>query len=144
MILLVEDNPNDDLLTVRALKKHGFDQGLVVARDGAQALDYLFASGTYSGRDGLRMPRVILLDLKLPKVGGLEVLRRVRQDERTRHIPIVVLSSSIEERDLVASYELGANSYVRKPVDFDAFHRAARQLSCYWLMLNEAPPTPGA
>jgi two-component system response regulator len=137
VILLVEDNANDDLLTVRALKKHGFDQGLVVARDGAEALDYLFASGTYSGRDELRMPRVILLDLKLPKVDGLEVLRRVRQNERTRHIPIVVLSSSIEERDLVASYELGANSYVRKPVNFDSFVEAMRHLGAYWLTLNE-------
>lgn len=137
MILLVEDNPNDELLTVRALKKCGFDRGLVVARDGAEALDYLFATGRDGGREAAGVPRVILLDLKLPKVDGFDVLRRVREDERTRHIPIVVLSSSIEERDLAASYELGANSYVRKPVNFDSFVEAMRYLGTYWLTLNE-------
>ncbi|UCD90798.1 MAG: response regulator [Desulfobacterales bacterium] len=144
IILLVEDNPDDELLAIRALKKNNIMNEVVVARDGAEALDYLFATGAYEGRDTSVMPQVILLDLKLPKVSGLEVLKRLRDDDRTRLLPVVILTSSREERDLKESYRLGANSYIRKPVDFTQFSEAIRQLGLYWLVLNEAPPTKDA
>ncbi len=137
-ILLVEDNPDDELLTLRALKKNVFNR-VVVARDGAEALDYLFGEGAYEGRDVSDIPRVVLLDLKLPKVDGLEVLRRLRADERTRLLPVVILTSSREQQDLLDGYGYGANSYVRKPVDFARFVEAVRQLGLYWLLLNETP-----
>jgi two-component system response regulator len=139
-ILLVEDNDDDIALTLRAFKKNNIKNAVVVARDGADALDYLFATGPHSGRDRTDLPQVMLLDLKLPKIDGLEVLRRIRANEDTKTLPIVVLTSSKEEQDLIASYRLGCNSYVRKPVDFDEFVEAARQLGLYWLLLNEAPP----
>jgi two-component system response regulator len=139
-ILLVEDNPDDEALTRRAFQKNNVGNDLVVVRDGAEALDYLFGTGQYAGRDLSRQPQVVLLDLKLPKIDGLEVLRRLRADERTRMLPVVILTSSNEERDLVKGYSLGANSYVRKPVDFSDFTEAARQLGMYWLLLNEPPP----
>ncbi|HTJ58476.1 MAG TPA: response regulator [Devosiaceae bacterium] len=138
-ILLVEDNPDDEMLTLRAFRKNQILNEIVVARDGVEALDYLFATGPHAGLDESRLPQVILLDLKLPRVDGLEVLRRIRTDDRTRLLPVVVLTSSKEEQDLVESYRLGANSYVRKPVNFDQFMEAARQLGMYWLLLNEAP-----
>ncbi len=138
-ILLVEDNPDDELLTLRALKKNNVFNRVVVARDGAQALDYLFGEGAYEGRDVRDIPRVVLLDLKLPKVDGLEVLRRLRADERTRLLPVVILTSSREQQDLLDGYGYGANSYVRKPVDFARFVEAVRQLGLYWLLLNETP-----
>ncbi len=140
-ILLVEDNPDDELLAIRALKKNNIMNEVVVARDGAEALDYLFGTGAYEGRNTSIMPQVILLDLKLPKIDGLEVLKRLRDDDRTKLLPVVVLTSSKEERDLNESYRLGANSYIRKPVDFTQFSEAIRQLGLYWLVLNEAPPT---
>lgn len=140
IILLVEDNPDDVELTRRAIRKNNILNDLVVARDGAEALDYLYGTGTYAGRDMGVKPAVILLDLKLPKVDGLEVLRRVRADERTQLTPVVVLTSSKEERDLIESYKLGCNSYIRKPVDFAQFSDAVRQLGLYWLLLNEPPP----
>lgn len=140
MILIVEDNPDDEELTIRALKKNNIGNRLVVVRDGAEALDFLFCTGAYSNRDPLDLPQTILLDLKLPKVDGLEVLKRIRADKRTSLLPVVVLTSSIEERDLLQSYRNGANSYVRKPVDFNEFLEAARQLGLYWLILNETPP----
>ena len=140
IILLVEDNPDDELLTIRALKKNNILNEVAVAHDGAEALDYLFGTGAYAGRDASVMPQVVLLDLKLPKVDGLEVLRRLRADERTRLLPVVVLTSSDEEQDIVDSYRLGANSYVRKPVDFDQFGEAVRQLGLYWLLLNQGLP----
>ena len=136
-ILLVEDNPDDEELTVRALRKNHVANDVVVARDGVEALDYLFAQGAHADRDARLKPQVILLDLKLPKLDGLGVLRRIRSDERTKYIPVVVLTSSREERDLIDSYGLGANSYVRKPVDFTQFSEAAKQLGLYWLILNE-------
>jgi two-component system, response regulator len=139
-ILLVEDNPDDEALTRRAFEKNNVGNDLIVVRDGAEALDYLFGTGQYAGRDLARQPQVVLLDLKLPKIDGLEVLRRLRADDRTRLLPVVILTSSNEERDLVSGYSLGANSYVRKPVDFSDFSEAARQLGCYWLLLNEPPP----
>jgi two-component system response regulator len=139
-ILLVEDDPNDELLTLRALRRGNIVNEVVVAHDGAEALDYLFGAGAYAGRDTSVMPTVILLDLRLPKIDGLEVLRRLRADERTELLPVVVLTSSDEERDIVESYKLGANSYIRKPVDFDQFTAAIRQLGLYWLVLNEGPP----
>lgn len=135
MILLVEDNPDDEALTLRALKKNSIMNEVAVARDGAQALEIL------QGETPIR-PAVILLDLKLPKVDGLEVLRRLRADERTRLLPVVILTSSKEEQDMVRGYSLGANSYVRKPVDFVQFTEAVRQLGLYWLLINEAPPDP--
>lgn len=141
MILLVEDNPDDEALTVRALNKNKIANNLVVVRDGVEALDFLFCTGPYSERDPHEMPEVILLDLKLPKVDGLEVLRQVRADERTRLLPVVILTSSKEEQDLLKSYSFGANSYIRKPVDFSQFVEAIHQLGMYWLVLNEAPPT---
>lgn len=139
-ILLVEDNPDDAELTVRALRKHKLVNELIVAHDGADALDYLFATGKWVGRDTASQPQVILLDLNLPRIDGLEVLKRIRGDERTRLLPVVILTSSREEQDLVRGYSLGANSYVQKPVDFNKFMEAARQLSLYWMVLNEAPP----
>ena len=139
-ILLVEDNPDDETLTLRALKKNNILNEVVVAHDGVEALDYLFANGSYAGRDTNIMPEVILLDLKLPKVDGLEVLRQVRADSRTKLLPIVVLTSSKEERDMIESYSLGANSYIRKPVDFVQFGDSVQQLGLYWLVLNITPP----
>lgn len=139
-ILLVEDNPDDVDLTLRALAKHNITNEVVVARDGAEALDWLFGMGVHEGRDTAEKPELILLDLKLPKVDGLEVLRRVRSDDRTRLLPVVVLTSSREEQDLIDSYSLGCNSYVQKPVDFTQFVDAVRQLGMYWLLLNERPP----
>jgi len=139
-ILVVEDNPDDEALTVRALKKSNIVNEVVVARDGVEALDYLFGVGAYAGRDMTEMPQVILLDLKLPKLDGLGLLRRLRADARTKFLPVVILTSSNEEQDRVNSYDLGANSYVRKPVDFKQFSEAARQLGLYWLVLNESPP----
>jgi two-component system response regulator len=139
VILLVEDNPDDEVLTRRALKKNNIGNEVVVARDGAEALDYLFGTGAYEGRDTNVMPQVVLLDLKLPKVDGLEVLRRLRAGEQTRLLPVVVLTSSREQQDLVDSYDYGANSYIRKPVDFAQFVEAVRQLGLYWLVLNEVP-----
>ena len=143
-ILLVEDNPDDEALTLRALKRNNILNEVVVARDGAEALDYLFGEGRYEGLDAVRLPEVVLLDLKLPKVDGLEVLRRIRGNEGTRRIPVVILTSSNEERDIITGYDLGANSYIRKPVDFNQFMEAVRQLGLYWLVLNvTAPPRPG-
>ena len=143
-ILLVEDNPDDEALTLRALKRNNILNEVIVARDGAEALDYLFARGAHSGRDTSKQPEVILLDLKLPKVDGLEVLQQIRQDERLRRLAVVILSSSNEERDIIAGYDLGANSYIRKPVDFNQFMEAVRQLGIYWLVLNVSPPNPRA
>ncbi|MGB2929368.1 MAG: response regulator [Desulfobacterales bacterium] len=140
IILLVEDNSDDELLAIRALEKNNIMNEVVVARDGAEALDYLFGAGAYAGRDMSVMPQIILLDLKLPKIDGLEVLRSLRNDERTKLLPVVVLTSSKEERDLTESYSLGANSYIRKPVNFAQFTEAIRQLGLYWLVLNESPP----
>jgi two-component system, response regulator len=139
-ILLVEDNPDDEALTLRSLNRSDIIDEVIVTRDGAEALDYLFCTGKYTGRAERGQPEVILLDLKLPKVGGLEVLRRIRSDERTRLLPVVVLTSSDEEPDMVESYKLGANSYVRKPVDFSRFAEAVRQLELYWLVINQPPP----
>ncbi|HXM79528.1 MAG TPA: response regulator [Thermoanaerobaculia bacterium] len=139
-ILLVEDNPDDVALTVRAFQKNNVANRIVQAADGVEALDYLFATGRHAGRDVNEMPAMILLDLKLPKIDGLEVLRRLRADERTKLLPVVILTSSKEDQDLVKGYALGANSYVRKPVDFNEFLEAARQLGLYWLVLNEGPP----
>jgi CheY-like chemotaxis protein len=136
IILLVEDNPDDEALTIRGLRKNNLSNEIVVARDGVEALDYLFGTGGKT----LVIPTLILLDLKLPKLSGLEVLRRIRADDRTKLLPVVVLTSSTEERDLVESYDLGANSYVRKPVEFEEFMEAARQLQLYWLVLNETTP----
>jgi two-component system response regulator len=144
MILLVEDNPDDEALTRRALAKNNIQNEVQVAHDGAEALDFLLGTGAHAGRP--IAPEVILLDLKLPKVDGLEVLRRIRADDRTRLLPVVILTSSREERDLISGYGLGANSYIRKPVDFQQFVEAVRQLGLYWLVLNEPPPLrrPGA
>ena len=138
-ILLVEDNPDDEALTLRALRKHNITNRVVVAHDGVEALDYLFGTGAHAGRDLSEMPQVVLLDLKLPRIDGLEVLKRVRADERTRLLPVVVLTSSKEDQDVINGYRFGCNSYVRKPVNFDEFVEAARQLGLYWLLLNEAP-----
>jgi two-component system response regulator len=140
VILLVEDNPDDEELTLRALKKNNIQNDVVIARDGAEALDYLFGTGAYAGRDLSQMPSVTLLDLKLPKVDGLEVLKRIREHEQTKFLPVVILTSSKEEQDLIKGYSLGANSYIRKPVDFSQFIDAVRQLGLYWLLLNEAAP----
>jgi two-component system response regulator len=142
-ILLVEDNPDDQKLTLRALKKNNITNEIVIAEDGAQALDYLFGTGQFAGRDPQKRQALVLLDLKLPKVDGLSVLARLRADARTKMVPVVVLTSSREEQDLVKSYELGVNSYVRKPVDFLEFVEAARQLGVYWLILNEQPRVHG-
>ncbi len=140
VILLVEDNPDDEELTLLALKQGNIVNEVIVAHDGVEALDYLFATGQHAGRDPSRLPQLVLLDLKLPRQDGLEVLRRLRADPRTQLIPVVVLTCSSEEEDVVASYRLGANSYVRKPVEFHRFADAVRQLGLYWLLLNEAPP----
>lgn len=140
VVLLVEDNPDDVELTLRAFKKNNLLNEIVVARDGVEALDYLFATGAYRERDPNQQPQLILLDLKLPRLDGLEVLRRIRDDERTRFLPVVVLTSSKEEQDLIQSYTLHANSYICKPVDFNQFLEAVRQLGLYWLVLNESPP----
>jgi CheY-like chemotaxis protein len=140
LILLVEDNPDDEALTVRALKKNNIGNNLMVVRDGAEALDFLFGTGAHATREFQNLPQVVLLDLNLPKVGGLEVLRRIRETESTRLLPVVILTSSKEEQDLIMGYSLGANSYVRKPVDFIQFVEAVRQLGLYWLVLNEPPP----
>lgn len=139
-ILLVEDNPDDEVLMLRALRKSNVVNQIIVVRDGAEALDYLFGEGEFAGRDTSVKPAVVLLDLRLPKIDGLEVLRRIRADERTRLLRVVILTSSDEERDIVNSYDLGANSYVRKPVDFGQFSTAVQQLGLYWLLLNEAAP----
>jgi two-component system response regulator len=140
IILLVEDSADDEVLTLRALKKNNISNQVVIAHDGAEALDYLFGRGEYEGRDTSALPQVVLLDLKLPKIDGLEVLRAIRGDSRTKRLPVVILTSSKEESDLLDGYELGANSYVRKPVDFTAFAEAVRHLGLYWLVLNESPP----
>jgi two-component system response regulator len=141
IILLVEDNADDAELTLRAFRKSKILNEIVVVTDGVEALDYVFATGAHVGRDPKAIPEVILLDLKLPRIGGLEVLRRLRADERTRRIPVVVLTSSNEERDILSSYDLGANSFVRKPVDFAQFMDAAQHLGLYWLVMNEPPPS---
>ena len=144
VILLVEDNADDVELTLRAFAKCHIVNKMVVASDGQEALDYLFMEGGHAGRDIASMPRVVLLDLNLPKISGLEVLRRLRGDERTKRLPVVVLTTSVEERDVIDSYDLGASSYVRKPVDFAQFLEAAKQLGLYWLVLNQPPPPIGA
>jgi two-component system response regulator len=136
-ILLVEDNPDDELLTRRALKRSNVCNEVVVARDGVEALDYLFATGAYEGRSSVAMPQVILLDLDLPKVDGLEVLRRIRSDVRTRRLPTIILTSSEDQQDLVEGYGLGANGYIRKPLDLAQFRAAVQQLGLYWVVLNE-------
>jgi two-component system response regulator len=139
-ILLVEDNADDEALTIRALKKNNIGNQLIVARDGAEALDFLFCTGAYASREIKDLPQIVLLDLNLPKIDGLEVLRRIRSNTATSLLPVVILTSSKEEQDIVKGYTLGANSYVRKPVDFNQFVEAVRQLGLYWLVLNEAPP----
>jgi CheY-like chemotaxis protein len=140
IILLVEDNPSDIGLTKRALEKHRITNELVVAENGQEALDYLFGAGAHAGRNVTDLPTVVLLDLKLPKLNGLEVLRRIRENPRTKRLPVVILTTSKDEQDIINSYELGANSYIRKPVDFHQFAEALRQLGLYWLVLNEPPP----
>jgi two-component system response regulator len=142
-ILLVEDNPSDAELALYALKKHNLANYIHIVRDGAEALDFMFCAGDYAGRRMKDSPKVILLDLKLPKVDGLEVLRRIKADPRTRATPVVALTSSREERDIVESYRLGVNSYIVKPVDFEQFAEAVRQLGLYWVLLNQPPPAPG-
>jgi CheY-like chemotaxis protein len=144
VILLVEDNPADVALTLRAFKQHHISNEVVIARDGVEALDYLYGNGAHAGRDVSVLPEVVLLDLNLPKVNGLEVLRRIREEERTKLLPVVMLTTSTEERDVLTSYELGINSFVQKPVDFDQFSEAMRQLGLYWLVLNVKPPLPPA
>jgi CheY-like chemotaxis protein len=139
-ILLVEDNQSDIELTKRALERGRVANELIVAEDGQEAVDYLFGSGAYAGRDISSPPSIVLLDLKLPRITGLDVLRRIRADARTRRIPVVILTSSKEEQDIAASYDLGVNSYIRKPVDFKQFEESIRQLGMYWLVLNEIPP----
>lgn len=141
VILLVEDNPRDEALTLRALKRNNIVNQVIVKRNGAEALDYLFGAGSQSEVDTQIIPQLILLDLKLPKIDGLQVLQQIRADERTRRLPVVIFTSSSEEEDLINSYNFGANSYVRKPVDFDQFLEATRQLGLYWLVLNQAAPT---
>ena len=138
-ILLVEDNPTDAELAIRALKKSNLANKLVWVKDGAEALDFIFATGAYSERQVAKGPKLILLDLRLPKVDGMEVLRRVKGDERTRTIPVVVLTSSKEDRDVAESYQLGVNSYISKPVEFDAFAKVVSELGLYWLLVNQPP-----
>ena len=140
VILLVEDSQRDEELALRALRKNNIKNEVVVARDGAEALDYLFATGAYAGRNTAELPTVVLLDIKLPKIDGLEVLRRLRADERTKLLPVVLLTSSKEDKDRLAGYTSGANSFVRKPIEFAEFSDAIRQLGLYWLILNEPPP----
>lgn len=140
VILLIEDNPSDIALTKRALEKGRIANEMVVVEDGQEALDYLGANGAHAGRDIPELPAVVLLDLKLPKVSGLEVLRRIRANAATRRLPVVILTTSTEERDIAAGYDLGVNSYVRKPIDFEAFEQAIERLGLYWLVSNEAPP----
>ena len=138
-ILLIEDNPNDAELTIRSLRKHNLANNLEWVKDGAEALDFLFSTGGYLARNNLIMPKVVLLDLRLPKVDGMEVLRRIRADKRTMHVPVVVLTTSKEDRDIAESYQLGVNSYVSKPVNFDEFVKAVAELGMYWLLLNKPP-----
>lgn len=140
IILLVEDNPDDIALTVRAMEKNKIANTVVVARDGAEALDWLFGTGQHAGRDTSIQPQLTMLDLHLPKMDGIEVLQRIRADERTRHLPVVILTTSSEQRDILASYDHGANSYIQKPVDFQAFNEAVRQLGIYWLIFNRGLP----
>jgi CheY-like chemotaxis protein len=140
IILLVEDNPDDVELTLRAFKKNNILNRMIVAKDGVEALDVLFGTGTYTGRELKELPVVILLDLKLPKIDGMEVLKRIRQNDRTKLIPVVILTSSAEQKDVIDGYSLGANSYVRKPVNFEQFVEAIRHLGLYWLLWNEPPP----
>jgi len=142
VILLVEDNPDDEALTLRALKKNNIRNEVVVARDGVEAVDYLFGTGVHAGRDLSALPQVVLLDLKLPKMDGFEVLERIRSSEATKLLPVVILTTSNEDQDRIRGYRLGANSFVRKPVEFDKFIEAVRQLGLYWLILNEAAPAP--
>ena len=142
VILLVEDNPDDEALTLRALKKNNIRNEVVVARDGVEAVDYLFGTGVHAGRDLSALPQVVLLDLKLPKMDGFEVLERIRSSEATKLLPVVILTTSNEDQDRIRGYRLGANSFVRKPVEFDKFIEAVRQLGLYWLILNEAAPVP--
>ena len=142
-ILLVEDNPDDEILMLRELHKQTAAKKIAVVRDGAEALDYLFCAGLYADRKSSDPPALVMLDLKLPKIDGLEVLRRIRADERTKLVPVIVVTSSDEERDIAECYSRGANSYVRKPVNFDEFRESVRQLHLYWLLLNEPPPKPG-
>jgi two-component system response regulator len=139
-ILLVEDNPNDEALTIRALNKSKVSNELIVVRDGVEALEFLFCTGAYANRDPDDYPQVVLLDLNLPKINGLEVLSKIRSTETTHLLPVVILTSSKEDQDLISGYHLGANSYIRKPVDFNQFVEAIHQLGLYWLVLNEAPP----
>jgi two-component system response regulator len=143
-ILLVEDNPDDEELTLRALRKNNMANPIIVARDGVEALDYLHGTGAHQGRDTSFQPQVVLLDLQLPRIDGLEVLRRIRAHEATRHLPTVILTSSKQDEDLMRSYSLGANAYVRKPVDFGEFLEAVKYLGLFWLVLNEPPPTTGS
>ncbi|ABB33431.1 response regulator receiver protein [Geobacter metallireducens RCH3] len=143
-ILLVEDNPDDEVLTLRALRKHNIASEITVARDGVEALDFLFGTGTHGGRDTTTMPCLVLLDLKLPKVDGLEVLRRIRSDERTKLLPVVVFTSSNEEQDILECHTLGANSYIRKPVDFNHLSEALRLIGTYWLTMNLTPKLSNA
>jgi two-component system response regulator len=140
VLLLVEDNPTDEKLTIRAFKKSGVTNEIVVVRDGAEALDYLFVTGRYEGRDASILPAVVMLDLKLPRIDGLEVLRRIRADPRTQRVPVVILTASKEAEDIDRGYSLGANAYVRKPVDFAEFAEATKTLGLFWLLLNEPPP----
>ncbi len=140
-ILLVEDNPDDVALTIRAFKKNNILNEVVVANDGVEAIDYLFGTGKYAGRDISVLPTVVLLDLNLPRIGGMEVLRRMRSDDRTKLVPVVILTSSKEEQDVIKGYKLGCNSYIRKPVDFNQFMDAVKQLGIYWLLINEPPPS---
>lgn len=140
MILLIEDNPDDELLMLRALTKNNIANEVYVARDGEEALDFLYGTGTYADRDLNEMPQLILLDLKLPKIDGLKVLKRLREEETTKKIPVVVLTTSAEQQDIVRSYDLGANSYVQKPIDFNEFIEATRQLGLYWLVINKTAP----
>jgi two-component system response regulator len=140
LVLLVEDNPDDEALTLRAFKKNRIGNKIVVVRDGVEALDFLFCTGTYSERNPNELPQLILLDIKLPKLDGLEVLQRIRADARTKLLPVVILTSSKEEQDLLKGYQIGANSYIQKPVDFSEFMDAVRQLDMYWLVLNQPPP----
>ncbi|MBN1887033.1 MAG: response regulator [Thermoflexales bacterium] len=140
IILLIEDNPSDVRLTRRALDKSHIANELVVAEDGQEALDYVFGVGVHAGRDVTQLPAMVLLDINLPRLDGMEVLRRIRADERTRRLPVVILTTSKEEQDIAASYDLGVNSYIRKPVDFAQFAQAIKQVGMYWLVINEPPP----